>query len=50
MSTVTLLVAVAFFVAAIIVGSTTENTWRNCAIAWALLAVGVVIFGIVLTL
>ena len=50
MNTILVLVAAAFFVAAILVGAFTENTWRNCAIAWALLAVGVVIFGIVLTL
>ena len=50
MSTITLLIAVAFFVAAVLVGSTTENTWKNCAITWALLSVGAVLFGIILTL
>ena len=50
MNTILVLVAAIFLVAAILVGSFTENTWKNCAITWALLAVGVVIFGIVLTL
>ena len=49
MSTITLLIAVAFFVAAIIVGSTTENTWGNVAITWALLSVGALFFGLTLT-
>ena len=50
MNTILVLVAAIFLMAAILVGSFTENTWKNCAITWALLAVGVVIFGIVLTL
>ena len=50
MSTITLTLAVIFLVAAIIVGSITENTWRNTAITWGLLSVGAVLFGLVLTL
>ena len=44
------LIAVAFFVAAITIGTFTENTWRNTAITWALLSIGAAVFGIVLTL
>ena len=50
MNTILVLVAAAFFVAAILVGAFTANTWKNCAIAWALLSIGAVIFGIGLTL
>ena len=50
MNNMVLLVAVMFFVAAIIVGSVTDNTWKNAALTWGLLSVGSVLFGIVLTL
>ena len=50
MNNILTLIAVAFFVAAIIVGTFTESTWRNTAITWALLSVGAVMFGITLTL
>jgi hypothetical protein len=50
MNTVMIILAVIFLVAAILVGSFTENTWRNTAITWGLLSVGAVLFGFVLTL
>ena len=50
MNTIMVLVAIAFFVAAILVGAFTANTWKNTSITWALLSIGAVIFGIVLTL
>ena len=45
-----MIIAVAFFLSAIAVGSFTSNTWRNCGTAWALLLIGTMIFSIVLTL
>ena len=50
MNTIMMLVAVMFFVAAIIVGAVTDSTWRNCIATWALLLIGITVFGIVLTL
>ena len=50
MSTITLTLAVIFLVAAVLVGSFTENTWKNCGITWTLLAIGSTLFGITLTL
>lgn len=44
------ILAAIFLVAAILVGSISENTWKNCAITWALLSVGATLFGITLTL
>ena len=50
MATIMILIAVAFFVAAIIAGSMTNNSWRNVGITYGLLATGAVFFGIALTL
>ena len=50
MEKILMLLAVAFFVAAIIVGSVADNTWRNTGITWVLLAVGCVSMGILFTL
>lgn len=50
MSTITLTLAAIFLVAAILVGSFTENTWKNCIRTWTLLAIGSALFGITLTL
>ena len=44
------ILAAIFLVAAVLVGSISENTWKNCAITWALLSVGAALFGITLTL
>lgn len=44
------MVAAVFFIAAIIVGSITDNTWKNVGITWGLLSIGIVLFGIALTL
>lgn len=50
MEKILMLLAVAFFVAAIISGSITTNTWKNTALTWAFLVAGITVFGIVLTL
>lgn len=44
------ILAAIFLVAAILVGSISENTWKNCGITWALLLIGAVLFGVTLTL
>ena len=44
------ILAAVFLVAAILVGSISENTWKNCGITWALLLIGAILFGITLTL
>jgi uncharacterized membrane protein YedE/YeeE len=44
------ILAAIFLVAAVLVGSISENTWKNCAITWALLLIGATLFGITLTL
>jgi hypothetical protein len=44
------ILAAIFLVAAILVGSVTENTWKNCGITWALLLIGATLFGVTLTL
>ena len=50
MANVSMLVAVTFFVLALIVALTTNHSWRNVGITWGLLAIGCVFFGIALTL
>jgi hypothetical protein len=44
------ILAAIFLVAAILMGSISENTWKNCGITWVLLFIGVILFGITLTL
>ena len=44
------ILAAIFLVAAILVGSISENTWKNCGITWALLLIGATLFGTTLTL
>ena len=50
MSTITLTLAAIFLVAAILVGSFTESTWKNVGYTWGLLALGATMFGITLIL
>ena len=50
MNNLLILIAVGFFLAAIIVGTFTDNTWKNTAITWTLLFIGSITFGIVLTI
>jgi len=50
MNNILVLIAVMFFVAAIIVGTFTENTAKNLLITWGLLAIGGTLFGIGITL
>jgi hypothetical protein len=49
MSNIIVMVAVIFFVAAIIVGSIADNTWKNVGITWGFLSIGAILFGIALT-
>ena len=46
MNTVCIIIAVIFFVAAIVSGAFTPNTWKYTGISWGLLAVGILFFGI----
>lgn len=50
MANVFMLIAIAIFVVTIIVAIFTDNSWRNVGITWGLLAIGIVFFGITLTL
>ena len=50
MGNILVLWAVGFFLAAILVGFFTENTWRNAGIAWAILSIGIILFAIALAL
>ena len=50
MGTFMVILAMAFSMGAVTVGSTTKDGWKNTAITWALLIVGIVLFGIALTL
>lgn len=45
-----LIIAVIFFVAAIIIGSTTSDNWKSTSITWGCLIVGIVMFSVILTL
>jgi hypothetical protein len=46
MDTLMTLMAMAFSMSAVAFGSLSKNTWRNTAITWGLIAIGIVIFGI----
>jgi hypothetical protein len=50
MANVFMLIAIAIFVVTIIVAISTDNSWRNVGITWGLLTIGIVFFGITLTL
>ena len=50
MNIVMVILAAIFLVAAVLVGSISENTWKYCGITWALLIIGATLFGITLTL
>jgi len=50
MNSIIILIAMAFFMAAIVVSILSENTWKNVGIVYALLAIGGAIFGFALTL
>lgn len=50
MENIMILIAVALFIIAIIVGIITDNTWKNVGICWGLLAIGALLFGTALTL
>ena len=48
MNTILLIIAVIFLVAAIIIGSTTSDSWKSTGITWGCLIVGIVLFSVVL--
>ena len=48
MNTILLIIAVIFFVAAIIIGSVTSDSWKSTGITWVCLLIGRILFGIVL--
>ena len=50
MNSIITLIAVVFFMAAILVGIFSNNTWKSVSIVYALLAIGGAIFGFALTL
>ena len=50
MANIVMLVAIAIFVVTLIVAISTDNSWRNVGITYGLLALGIVFFGIALTL
>jgi len=43
-----LIIAVIFFVAAIIIGSITQDSWKSTGITWGCLIVGIILFSVVL--
>ena len=49
MNVILVILAMAFCMGAVTVGSTTKDGWKNTAITWALLIVGIVLFGIAIT-
>jgi len=50
MNTILLIIAVIFFVAAIIIGSVTSDSWKSTGITWGCIIIGSILFGVVLTL
>lgn len=50
MNTILVLTAMLLFMASIVVGFTTSDSWRNTGITWSLLLAGIMLFGIALTL
>jgi hypothetical protein len=50
MNSVLVIVAVIIFIATIYVGITLENSWRNVAITYGLLVLGIVLFSLALLL
>ena len=50
MSNILVLIAMAIFAVAIIIGSTTPNTWKWTGITWSLLMLGLVFFATAMTL
>lgn len=50
MANVFMLIAGAIFIVTIIVAISIDNSWRDVGITWGLLAIGIVFFGIALTL
>ena len=48
MNTVLLIIAIIFFVAAIIIGSITSDSWKSTSITWGCLLIGIILFSVVL--
>ena len=50
MNVILVILAMAFCMTAVACGAVAEDSWKNTAITWALLIVGIVLFSIALTL
>ena len=48
MNTILLIIAVLFFIIAIIIGSITSDNWKSTGYAWGFLIIGIILLGIVL--
>ena len=48
--TIIITIAVLFFLGSIAVGFTTQDSWKSTGITWGLLAIGITLFSIALTL
>jgi hypothetical protein len=48
MNVILLIIAVIFFVAAIIIGSVTPDSWKSTGITWVCLLIGIILFSVVL--
>ena len=49
-SNILIIIAMAIFAVAIIVGSTTQDTWKWTGISWGLLMTGLIFFAIAMTI
>ena len=49
-SNILIIIAMAIFAVAIIVGSTTQDTWKWTGISWGLLMLGLVFFATAMTI
>ena len=49
MSNILVLIAMAIFAVAIIIGSTTQDTWKWTGITWGILMIGLIVFAIAMT-
>ena len=50
MSNILVLIAMAIFVVAIIIGSKTPDTWKWAGITWSILIIGLIVFATAMTI
>ena len=50
MSNILVLIAMAVFAVAIIIGSKTPDTWKWTGITWGILMIGLIVFAIAMTI